>query len=180
MADRPQSLPTFEAAGRGALTYDWTGADLDFGYPLELSSSLYRAGDLVPLIERLAYRNPNTFEAALARAAPTFAGSRPRLACLERSVALSIPANIVQTTWANRVAAEAGASPAALLRHFRDGDRLDLGRYGDLVPNACHQEVAFVYERSPSLGRKRRVRWELARPRMVAGRVRRRLDRALH
>ena len=173
--DRPQALPVFESVGPGILTYDWTHAELDFGYPLEVSSSMYRASDLRPLLESLSYRNPNSLESALARAAGMFADSRPRLACLERSVAVSIPANVVQTAAANRVAADVDGSPAALLRHFRNGDRLDLRQYVDLIPNACHQEVALIYERSSRLQWERRVRWELARPRMWAGRIRRRL-----
>lgn len=38
--DRQQAVPTFSLVEDNMLTFDWTAAECDFGYPLELSSSV--------------------------------------------------------------------------------------------------------------------------------------------
>jgi hypothetical protein len=65
--NRSQRLPEFSAvAGEKLLKFKWPGADLDFGYPLELSSSVYRARELLPMLARCEFSNPNTLEGRLA------------------------------------------------------------------------------------------------------------------
>jgi glycosyltransferase involved in cell wall biosynthesis len=145
--DRPQRLPEFRPVGGGLVGFDWPGADHDFGYPLEVSCSLYRASDLAPMLSSMDYRNPNTLEAALARRAKDFAAIRPRLACPEQSVAFSVPANLVQTAWRNRISASPELTAKSLAREFARGRRLDVAHYRGHVANAAHQELPFVYTR---------------------------------
>jgi hypothetical protein len=56
-----QSLPAFESAPPH-LRFNWPGQAGDFGYPLEVSSSVYRCADLIPLLRTLPYSNPNRLE----------------------------------------------------------------------------------------------------------------------
>ncbi len=149
--DKPQRLPVFEEIGSGLLAFDWTEADHDFGYPLELSSSLYRSSDLLPLLRDLDYRNPNTLETALSQRASSFRGSRPRLACYPQSVAVSVPANLVQTAWDNRSDGRPHLSAEALDRRYADGARLDVEQYRGFVPKACHQELEFLFRKDPAI-----------------------------
>jgi glycosyltransferase involved in cell wall biosynthesis len=144
--DKPQRLPAFEGLGSGVLTFDWTDAEHDFGYPLELSSSLYRTADVLPLLRTLDYRNPNTLESALAQHADSFRETRPRLACYGQSVALSVPANLVQTAWKNRVDSNPALTAEALVDAYAHGQRLDVERYRGFVPNAAHQELDFHFK----------------------------------
>jgi glycosyltransferase involved in cell wall biosynthesis len=148
--DRPQRRPAFEELGSGVLAFDWTQAEYDFGYPLELSSSLYRTADLLPQLQSLEYRDPNTLEAALWKHIHTFREKQPRLASYEQSVAVSVPANMVQTAWKNRADSNPALTAEALAHAFARGDRLDVGHYRGLVPNACHQELEFAFERDPA------------------------------
>lgn len=141
----PQSLPTFEAVGSGLLRYRWPGAQCDFGYPLEVSSSLYARGDLLPLLRDIRYTNPNTLEAYLAGQARRFASDKPILLCSEQSVAFSVPANRVQSTFANRVSSDQTLSADELLRRFVGGERIDVESMTGFVPNAAHQEVALRF-----------------------------------
>src|SRR3972149_1807443 len=46
-----QNLPVFTSVDKGILKYDWVKAEHDFGYPLEVSSSVYRVRDILPLLE---------------------------------------------------------------------------------------------------------------------------------
>ena len=55
-----QRLPHLRNAGDGILTHDWTAAEYDFGYPLEVSSSVYRCSEILPLLNRVDFANPNT------------------------------------------------------------------------------------------------------------------------
>jgi glycosyltransferase involved in cell wall biosynthesis len=139
--DAQQELPAFEARPSGILAYAWHGASYDFGYPLELSSSIYRAADIRPLVRRFRFGNPNTLEAELAAKAASFEERLPRLLCFERSVAFCIPANIVQDVAPNRASARPDHSSEALAGVFERGARVDVAHYDKMANNACHQEV---------------------------------------
>ena len=136
-----QEAPDFEAIEGGALRFRWPGADYDFGYPLELSSSVYRSQDILPLLNELEFKNPNTLEDAMSRNTGRFRESRPLLACWEQSVAFSIPANKVQQVCDNRAGGNAAYSAEALAASFARGWRIQTQSFDGFVPNACHQEV---------------------------------------
>lgn len=149
--DKLQRLPPFETLDAGVLTFDWTIAEHDFGYPLEISSSLYRSEDILPLLRALAYRNPNTLESAMAQQVESFRSTRSRLACYAVSIAFSVPANIVQTAWRNRADTNPSMTVEALADAYARGQRLDIERYQGYVPNACHQEIEFFYTQRPDV-----------------------------
>jgi GT2 family glycosyltransferase len=149
--DREQALPDFSSLGDGVLSFDWTTAELDFGYPLEVASSMYRSNDLLPLLREVEYRNPNTLEAGLAAKAETFRQTRPHLACYEQSVAASVPANLVQTAWENRIGGEEDLSALALANAYATGRRLDVRAYAETVFRSCHQELPFHYRQDPTV-----------------------------
>ncbi len=139
--DRPQRTPAFEKPAAGVLKFQWTSGEHDFAYPLEVSSSIYRAEDIGPLLAWLPFRHPNSLEGALAPQAQLYRDARPSLLCFERSVAFAAPINRVQSTHANRAAADDARSPSALLRAFQQGQRIDVAAYAGFVPSACHQEI---------------------------------------
>lgn len=147
--DRSQRLPDFKELGPSLLLFNWTSAEFDFGYPIEVASSLYRASEVLPLLATLDYGNPNTLEGGLANEAARFRTSRPLLACYPQSVAFSVPANLVQAVSDNRVGGREELSASALLDRHAHGDRLDTDRYQGMVPTASHQEIDFVYRRDP-------------------------------
>jgi glycosyltransferase involved in cell wall biosynthesis len=147
--DRDQPLPEFTELSPGRiLGFEWTKGTADFGYPLEVASSIYRGADLIPLVRSLRYRNPNTFEARLATSAGRFASSHPRLLSFATSAAFCVPVNLVQTVNDNRVGNRPDLSVEALARAFYDGFRLRPSAYSGFVPKAAHQEVELELERS--------------------------------
>lgn len=149
--DKPQRLPAFQQLDMDVLGFDWPGADFDFGYPIEVASSLFRSSDLLPLLQALVYTNPNTLETALATAAPSFASTCPRLACYARSKALSVPANLVQTAWDNRIGGRPELTSTALAKAFALGQRLDVAHYRGYLPASAHEELEFVFVRDPDV-----------------------------
>lgn len=145
--DRRQALPTFTSLTDGMLKFNWTNAQWDFGYPLEVSSSLYRLGELFPFLSGLSFNNPNSLEGRMAARARLFKKSKPFLLCYENSVTFCDPINKVQTVTANRAGSVVEYSSDHLAQLFESGYRIKVEAYTGFVPNACHQEVALNFEK---------------------------------
>ncbi len=141
--DRAQKPPDFELLEGGGLKYRWPGANYDFGYPLELSSSLYRAREMLPFLEKLEFGNPNTLEDVMSRNAGLFRQSHPFLLCWKQSAAFSIPANKVQQVCQNRAGSNTAYSAQNLAALFSHGQRIATEPFDTFIPQACHQEVEF-------------------------------------
>jgi hypothetical protein len=144
--DKPQSMPQFKTFSDNMLIFDWTEADFDFSYPLELSSSAYRINDLLPLLNRLPFTNPNTMEGSMAKQASKFKMKKPYLLCYSQSVAFCNPLNRVQNVALNRAGSTSKNSAENLAQLFDEGYRIKIEAYNEHMPNACHQEVDLIIE----------------------------------
>ena len=142
-----QPLPQFESLSPG-LRFQWAGQVGDFGYPLEVSSSVYRVADLIPLLRALPYSNPNRLEQGLASATGLFARRMPVLLCFEQSVAFCAPVNKVQSVLDNRSGAQAEYSSETLNTLFLDGYRINVSALREFVPGAAHVEIELPLCRS--------------------------------
>jgi len=149
--NKRQSLPSFETVGPQILRYDWTRADCDFNYPLEVSSSVYRAADVLPLLRDMPFKNPNTLEGEFAARAPRFHTSHPQLLCFGLSRAFCNPINLVQKVCQNRTGGKSDHSPERLAERFQTGARLDVGAYINFTPTGCHQEVPLHFVKGSPL-----------------------------
>ncbi len=135
-----QPLPNFEQASLG-LIFHWPGQVGDFGYPLEVSSSVYRSADLIPLLRRLPYSNPNRLEQGLSAASGFYSGRYPRLLCYDQSVAFCAPVNKVQTFLDNRAGDSQLYTSESLNQLFLKGCRVDVSALSSFVPEAAHVEI---------------------------------------
>ena len=145
MLNKQQALPEFQPAGPALLSYEWTSAEHDFGYPLELSSSLYRTSDILPLLNGLSYRNPNTLELVLAQQCDQFRQKKNRLLCYPQSRTFCNPINTVQREFDNRSGKQKSLSPEALAEDFDRGYRIDVKQFSGFKPVSCHQECSVQY-----------------------------------
>lgn len=144
--DSQQHVPELSAAGDGVVAFEWTGADHDFGYPLEVSSSIYDGPRLARLLARLRFSNPNTLEARFAaQVRRRWARRTPELLSFEQSVTFCNAVNKVQAVYDNRVGARTELSAVELARRFDAGLRIDTGAFADFVPDACHCDVPFSF-----------------------------------
>ncbi len=144
MTDQAQNLPAFEDGPKDMLKFRWPGAACDFGYPLELSSSIYRGAQILPLLKELDFKNPNTLEEAMFQNIARFRESHPFLLCPEISVAFAVPVNRVQEeVKTNRAGSNPGFSADTLATSFARGLRIDTAALDGLTPRGCHQEVEF-------------------------------------
>ncbi len=139
-----QQLPEFTQHD-GLLKFDWTISELDFAYPLEVSSTLYRVSDLLELLAQLPFSNPNTLEGWLANCKELFLAKR-YLLCYPYSITFCNPVNKVQHVFANRAGEDICHSADELSELFKDGYRIAIEHYAGFIPNACHQEVKLVFK----------------------------------
>ncbi len=122
--------------------FDWTTSQLDFNYPLEVSSSIYRIKDIRELLETLRYNNPNDLEAQLYGNLHYFY-NKPKLLSYYRSVAFCAPMNKVQNVALNNRSNNMNMfSQESMLTMYENGFRIDPMRFDRFISNGCHQEVA--------------------------------------
>jgi hypothetical protein len=142
-----QALPNFINIHHDIAKYDWTKSEYDFGYPFDISSSLYRLKDILPLVVGLPFYNPNTLEERMAYHVNAFRTRYSFLGCYLCSVAFCNPVNIVQTTIPNRVGKRIRYDVNELTERFEQGQRIRVDAYSGFIPNSCHQEVELVFEK---------------------------------
>ncbi|AQS58786.1 hypothetical protein B0537_06640 [Desulforamulus ferrireducens] len=135
-----QKVPAFKEIENGMITYDWTQGEHDFGYPLEISSSLYRLSDLKPILQQLSYSNPTTLEGLLSLRKDNFAHCK-NLMCNKYTITFCVPVNRVQEVNANDCGRIFAYSSEELSEKFQQGYRIDVERYKNYLPMACHEEV---------------------------------------
>ena len=127
-------------------SFNWTSSQVgDFGYPLEVSSSVYRIKDLIQLLSLLPFDTPNSLEWGLSCNAQHFAHFTPLMLCYEKSIAFCDPLNKVQTENNNRAGMDQKYSLLSLLKIFEDGGRIDYEPFDNFISNGCHQEVDFAF-----------------------------------
>ncbi len=143
--DTPQKLPSFQEVRPGILKYAWTEAQHDFGYPLEVSSSLFRAADVLRWLHDIPFGTPNELEARLDRNKRRY-DVMPALLTYQTSVTFCNPVNVVQNKYANRHGVEHGYTSDELACRFARGQAIDVEAYKGLTPHAAHQEVALHFK----------------------------------
>jgi FkbM family methyltransferase len=139
--DRPMRVPL----GDGT-TWEWRGQDGDWGYPMSADGHVFRTAEIVPLLERLDYFNPNALEEALSQSPLP----QPKLTCLEPARLVNVPDNRVQDTAQNR---HGGGDPRRLTEAFLAGRRLNLAPFDGLTTNAVHHEMPLEFESDVPLPR---------------------------
>jgi hypothetical protein len=130
-----QKVPEMEYVKDNIYKYKWENAEYDFNYPLELSSSVYRLGDINQLLELPYYSNPNYLESILNQCI-AFEGTN--LLCFKTSVAFSNPINRVNTTHPNR---SGQINENELMELFMEGYRIDDTLFNGFVSNGAHQLI---------------------------------------
>jgi hypothetical protein len=152
--NRTQALPLFQDAGPKIRKFDWTNADGDFGYPLEISSSIYRLSTMSSLVRTLPFSDPNTLESQLSLRTKYFRRSHPSMLCPETSVVFGVPLNRVQEVYENRASDDPEWSIERLADRFDKGYRFDIDALDGFVPAACHQEIglSFMERKTPNVG----------------------------
>lgn len=146
MSGQSQELPAFKNIGENILIFRWISADQDFGYPFEISSSIYPMKIVLPLLASISFQAPNTLEEKMAYHARNFRTSHPYLGCYRCSTAFCNPVNIVQEEIANRVGETYYYQTDELRDRFEQGERINVDIFKGFVSHSCHQEVELIFE----------------------------------
>lgn len=141
---RPQKIPPLVEVEPSIFMYRWVGAECDWGYPLEVSSSVYRVEEVVPFIESGLRGGPGEIEGSMAARCNVFMSTHPSLLCYCTSRAFSVPLNIVRPTKFNRAGDKDEYSVGELAKRFEEGYKIDIVLGLDsFCPVGVHQEVDF-------------------------------------
>ena len=131
-----QDVPATTKVENGvANKYNWQSAQLDFGYPLELSSSIYRLEDIIEVLDNCDYHNPNSLEDRLSEC---HIHTKPNLLMYDKSIAFSNPINKVQTDHPNK---SGNIESDVLLQYFMNGYRINDKPFLHYKNNGAHELV---------------------------------------
>lgn len=145
----PPELSHVTGSGKSEIvSFRWHGLHPDWGYPLELSSSLYRRDELTELVRKVNFDSPTTLEHELWLRSACLDHRRPRLLCYRRPRAVSLALNRVQSSAPNPISAHRRHETGILLERFLEGWRIDVSAYDGFVPHACHEETELILVRS--------------------------------
>jgi hypothetical protein len=126
------------------VSWSWRLQDLgSYRYPLSVNGHVFRAAEAHVWLARTDYSNPNELEAALQELSSQV---RPQMASFTHSAAVSIPANVVNETYANRHGSMHDVHE--LNERFLAGERIDVAAMSFDRIDACHVEVPFVFRRA--------------------------------
>ena len=139
------ALPDLQVVTDEIVKYDWTNQEHHFAYPLEVSSSVYRANEILPLLQQLDFPNPNMLEGLMAANAKLYNQARNTLLCFDLSVTFCNPLNLVQTVCTNKTGNYDQYSAENLAAMFAQGYSIDINEYNGLIPFGCHQDVELFF-----------------------------------
>jgi hypothetical protein len=140
-----QSLPKFAKKSNQTLLWNWNDAEYDFGYPLEVSSSVYRLSLLRNLCHNLMYDNPNTLEHQMSLYAQQLKTNFPWLMSFKESHCISIPMNLTQSTFKNRHSKNCVYGVSNLLDVFGKNLKINTNCFNNIKPNSPHVEISYNY-----------------------------------
>lgn len=126
--------------------WDWRIAEYDFGYPLELSSSILRMKDVKKFVNAWTFTDPNIMEWYMNASKNNFV-NRYESACFYFSVAFSAPMNKVKEENKNRSSQKNEYSKNNLLKLYLDDYRVIPIRFYKYISKGAHEEVEFEFER---------------------------------
>jgi hypothetical protein len=124
------------------MIWRWRGAQGDFGYPMSLDGHIFRASDILPLIESRNFSTPNSLEEMLMTQARQI--GRPLMASYPHSCLVGVPVNRVQSAVPNRNGETHPYTVQDLNERYLRGERIDLHALDFSDIRGAHQELPLV------------------------------------
>jgi hypothetical protein len=119
------------------LLWQWPPSGRLWHYPMSVDAHIFRCSDMIPYIQQLQFRAPNTLEGAMVRSIQTFE-HKPRVCSPMHSVLFNNPLNRVQTenqNWHGNV------SEHDLNDKFLAGECMDIDFFQNFENSSTHQIV---------------------------------------
>lgn len=133
-ANEPMTPPQIDQD----MTWDWTKATHDWGYPMTVDGHVYRTADFLPYLKKCKYKNPNSLEAVMDQKRP----NTPRIHCHPNAVILNNPTNIVQNQHGNRHGTQ---TTKDINTQFLAGNRIDPNSSKSITRRGPHTEFPFKF-----------------------------------
>lgn len=143
--NQQQTLTTFREIDSDVILWNWKEEELDFGYPLEVSSSVYRTSLLKNLCQKLAYENPNTLEHQLDLYKNNVFTSFPWLLSFKTSRCFCLPMNLTQQQYKNRHSKDDRYSIDSLLNVYKSGKKMNMHSVYKSIPESPHVETKYTF-----------------------------------
>lgn len=128
------------------ITFDYTKQQVgDFRYPLSTDGHIFNTKLIKDLLIEIDFNNPNTLEAFLQRFVLTNSISTT-VKCFIESKLVSIPVNLVNTTFNNRYGLEFAMSEKELNDKYINGQTIDLSALDFSGVNGPHKEIKYIFK----------------------------------
>lgn len=118
----------------------WKGEQGPYGYPMSVDGHIFRTKEVLPLVKKLDYKNPNSFEGLMV----TNSLNLSKMMCYDKSIVINNPCNIVQT---NNPNIHGDVDVNKLNDKFLDGYTISLDNFDGIENIACHQEIGIILEK---------------------------------
>ncbi len=143
-----QDVVNFEEVTTNILRVNWTKYRYDFGYPMELSSSIYRSSDVLHMLHGVNMSNIKHIENSLwQRSKQMMTDKKPYLLFYPTSRAFSNALNITASDTGNRYSKREDCTIEKMADRFDAGYKIDIIPFDDFTPIGAHQEVNFTWIR---------------------------------
>jgi len=140
-----QRLPIFSSAGNNVLKFNWTEQEYGYGYPLEVSGSIYRVMDILSYISVRNMPRLVMVEGYLNIHKRDFEKTKPCLLCYKRPVVFSLPINNTSGEVENRAGEVVGYTVDELMEKFDQGLRINTSILQNFESISVQQEVPIEF-----------------------------------
>ena len=146
VANHEQKSPYFKYLLKNVMLFSWINQEHDFGYPLEVSSSIYATSGIILFLKPYLNKekaDPSFIESKIHNCRNKIAKVKPNLLCFVNSVAFSCPVNLTKRG-KGHFGREKRYSINELSDLFEKGVRFDLSKLNGLTVKGCHQEIELI------------------------------------
>jgi len=124
--------------------FDYRKQQGDYNYPMSLDGHIYRTKEILPILLRLEYQNPNSLERELSKNQI----SKKLMSCCDYSVIVNNPCCIVQDFCKNK---NEGLDPETINKKFLDGYSLSLENISGMTVKAVHTPLPLDFQKFVSV-----------------------------
>lgn len=139
--NQEQGVPPLIKFSDGLRAWTFEQGAWDWNYPNNVDMTIYRKKDIMPTIQSVPYKNPNSFEGSWA------CHARPYLKkiglCYSLSKIINVPLNVVQHEYHNRNMH--AYSVEKLLSIFNEGYKIDIAPLWQIKNPSAHTEINFTF-----------------------------------
>ena len=144
-------LPPLQITKNGFLSWQFSSGILEWAYPNTLDMAIYRKADIEPVVRKLRFKSPNTFEGAWDQAADR---SKKGLS-YQQSKSVNIPVNRVQKDWGTPHMNL--YSTQELLDMYNKGLRIDIAPLHRIDNKAPHMEYTLTFKQQKTQQSRRQL-----------------------